>query len=414
MRSTKALGLALSGTLAMCAIATAEPLVDGSAIDASDYGTALWTNDTNPTAFGDNNLPGLGDANGSEIDSIWAVIADDIFGNPTLYIGVTGNLETSFNKLDLFFDYDAGNGQNKLRGDNPDVDFNGLNRMGDDGSDNGLVFDTGFTANVYMGVTNGNYDCDVDLAEIYANYADMDGGEGFYLGQGANGFGALAGGDNPFGIQATINNTNVDGVTDADTTGSDLVTTGWEISIPLAAFGNPTQDIRVCAFINNSSHDFLSNQIGGGSPDNPLDNLGEPRVLDLNTITGTQHVTVANGGVPGDCLALAVDNLVNGEKATFTITSGTPGAKAVTVYGLAAGTTKVNNFAGYCAEFGIKGVSQTRVLGGLNKTFDGAGQISFKIPIPASAAGKDVLFQSAEHDTCPDECMSNLVSLTVQ
>jgi len=413
MRSKTTFGLAMSGALAICGVATAQPTIDGIDINSANYGSPLWVNTVNPTGFGDNNLPGVGDASGSEIDAIYATIQDDIFGEPTLYIGVTGNLSTDFNKLDFFFDYNGGVGQNKLRGDNIDIDFNGLNRMGDDGSGNGLTFDSAFSSNAYFMLTTGNYDCDLDLSDIFANFADLDNQTGGFLGQGTNGSGGLSGGDNPFGIAATIDNSNVAGVTDTDTTGSDLVTTGIEVAIPLVAFGSPSQDIRMVIFINGQGHDFVSNQISGGSPDNPLDNLGEPRTLDLNTITGDQFVTLGNGG-PGDCLTLAVANLVAGQQATFQITNGTPGAKAVTVYGFQPGTTKVAGVAGYCATFGIKGVSQSRVIGGLNKSFNGSGVITFKIPIPGSAAGKQVLFQSAENGTCPDECVSNLLTETVQ
>ena len=413
MRSKMTIGLALGGTLAICGVTMAQPIVDGIDINSTEYGTPLWVNTVNPTGFGDNNLPGNGDANGSEIDAIYAVIQNDIFGQPTLYVGITGNVSSDFNKLDVFFDYNTGVGQNKLRGDNIDVDFNGLNRMGDDGTGNGLTFDSPFSANAYFMMTSGNYDCDLDLSDVFANFADLDNQTGGFLGQGTTGFGALSGGDNPFGVQATINNSNIAGVTDTDTTGSDLVTTGAEFAIPLSAFNNPAQDIRMVIFINGQGHDFLSNQISGGSPDNPLDNLGEPRVLDLNTITGDQFVSLANGG-PGDCLTLAVANLKAGQQATFQITGGTPGAKAVTVYGLQPGQTKVVNVAGYCATFGIKGVSQSKVLGGLNKTFNNNGVISFKVPIPGNASGTNVLFQSAMNGTCPDECISNLLSDTVQ
>ncbi len=413
-KSKMALSLVTGSVCLLSGIATAQPIVDGKDIDAANYGAALWVNTTNPTQFGDNNFPGIGDANGSEIDAIYAKVMDDVFGDPTLYIGITGNLETNFNKLDIFFDFNAGTGQNKLRGDNIDIDFNGLNRMGDDGSGNGMMFDSAFSANAFYTMTNGNYDCDVDLAEIFANFANLDEQTGGYLGMGTNGFGGLSGGDNPFGIAATINNSNVDGVTDSDTAGSDLVTTGYEISIPLVAFGSPGQDIRLCVFVANSGHDYLSNQISGGAPDEPLQNLGEPRELDMNLLTGNQYVTVDNGGGPSDCLALAVTNLVGGEKATFEITQGTPGAKGVTVYGFQTGSTKVVGYADYCADFGIKGVSQNRVIGGLNKSFDGSGLISFTLPIPASQQGKTVLFQSAERGTCPDECMSNLVTEVIQ
>ncbi len=119
------------------------------------------------------------------------------------------------------------------------------------------------------------------------------------------------------------------------------------------------------------------------------------------------------GGGSEDCLELTVDNLVGGSKATFTISNGEPGAKCVTVYGFAAGSTNVNEVAGYCADFGINGVKQSRVLGGFNRTFDGGGVATFDQPIPAKYSGQNVLFQSAHHGTCPDECVSAVLDMVI-
>ncbi len=114
------------------------------------------------------------------------------------------------------------------------------------------------------------------------------------------------------------------------------------------------------------------------------------------------------------CLDLVVDNLVAGQQATFTITKGTPGANAATVYGTKPGQTSVDDYAGYCATFGINGVKPDKVIGGLKRTFDNNGKITFNLKIPPSTLGADVLFQSAQHGTCPDQCMSNLVEAIVQ
>jgi len=292
MRSQCGFGLAITGSLILTGAAVAQPVIDGINLDATDYGTEIWVNTVNPTGFGDNADPSAGNANGSEIDGAYAIIANNGLGEPTLYIGVPGNLETNFNKLDLFFDYDPGVGQNQLLGTNPDVDGNGLNRMGDDGSGNGLKFDAGFTANAWFSMTSGNFDCHNDMADIFANFADLDLQVGMFLGQTVTGDNQLTGGDNPFGISVTIDNSNVDGVTSSSTTGSELVTTGMEIAIPLSAFGSPTGSIKVVGFINGQGHDFLSNQVFGGSPDSPLDNLGEPRTVDFSAITGDQFITV--------------------------------------------------------------------------------------------------------------------------
>jgi len=135
---------------------------------------------------------------------------------------------------------------------------------------------------------------------------------------------------------------------------------------------------------------------------------------DVNVdVTSANDNVVINFPVPAPCLDLAVTNLVAGQTATFTITGGTPSAKVVTVYGLNAGETVVNDVAGYCATFGIQGVRQNSIIGGLNLTFDANGLATFDQPIPANAQGVNVLFQSAENGTCPDECTSGAVAMTV-
>ena len=176
----------------------ATPTIDG-VLDASYTQIAVQTNQT---AFGDNNDSSLDKANGSELDALYAVVADGY-----LYVFVAGNLESNFNKFELFFDTESG-GQNKLRGDNVDIDFNGLNRMGDDGSDNGMRFDTGFDADYYFGCTNGG-----DPTTIYANFASLNFGYGDYLGSTFPGSdGTLEGGSNGYGIFCTIDNSNIEGV----------------------------------------------------------------------------------------------------------------------------------------------------------------------------------------------------------
>ncbi len=125
-------------------------------------------------------------------------------------------------------------------------------------------------------------------------------------------------------------------------------------------------------------------------------------------------VALTGDDIISDCITLDVANLVAGESATFTITGGTPDVKAVTVYGFQPGNTPVNNVAGYCVNFDIKGVSQSKVLGGLNKKFNGSGNIQFNLPIPSNSAGTNVYFQSAMNGTCPEECKSNLVQEIIQ
>jgi hypothetical protein len=186
--------------------AATAPVIDGT-LDSS-YGAALFTQ-TCRTGFGNSDTGSPTNANGSEIDAVYAVVV----GND-LYVLVTGNLESNFNKLSLVIDSIAG-GQNIMAGDNPDVDFNGLNRLGAGTEGPGVTFDTGFAADYWIGVTNGG---DAPNTTLYANYARLrpdanDPGEGYYMGSHVNGTGGiLSGGNNPNGIEIEINNSNTAGV----------------------------------------------------------------------------------------------------------------------------------------------------------------------------------------------------------
>lgn len=277
---------ALLGALGLIMSANAQPTIDGTR-DVL-YGAPIVVQNT-PTGFGDSNLGQVDYANGSELDAAYAYVD---MTNSILYLFLSGNLESNFNKLEIFFDTVAG-GQNRLRGDNSGVDFGGLNRMGDDGSGNGLTFDSGFEADYWIGITGGGG----PPYALYANWAQLltfGGGPGNYLGTtGAASSGVLTGGTNPDNIRITINNSNTAGVTSsaADPAAAAAVSTGVELAIPFSAIGiTGAGAIRVSAFINGAGHDFVSNQvlggIGGGG------NLGEPRNVNFATIPGDQFFTI--------------------------------------------------------------------------------------------------------------------------
>ncbi|MCP4250576.1 MAG: hypothetical protein GY778_26335 [bacterium] len=257
---------------------SAVPVIDGTA-DAV-YGSPVSVQ-ANATGFGDSNLGMVDLANGSELDAAYAVIADH-----GLFLLLAGNLESNFNKLEIFFDVRPG-GQNKLRGDNAPVDSNGLNRMGDDGSGNGLRFDVGFRADYWIGVTGGG-----GPYTLYANWARLlsgGGGIGRYLGvTGAGSDGTLTGGSNPDGIKATINNMNIAGVDTVNVNDPASVQTGVELFVPWAALGGvPDGAVRICTFINGQFHDHVSNQTLGPLPFG-TGNLAEPRLVVFRLIDGSQ------------------------------------------------------------------------------------------------------------------------------
>lgn len=263
---------------------------------------------TTQTQFGDAATGNPDTTGGSELDAAYAKIA-----NGRLYLFIAGNLESNFNKLEIFFDTRAG-GQNRLNGQNPNVDFSALNRMGDDLSGNGLTFDAAFNADYWINVGGGG-----TPYRLYVNYAELSDpadpvnnpGVGFYLGSGkasnaSNGglLDADAGATNPFGILATLNNSNTAGIGGgtaaldaAAITAAQAVTTGVELSIPLSAIGNPAglSDIKLCIFVNGSGNDFASNQfLGGLGNAEPRENLAEPRNVNLTNIAGDQYFTLTN------------------------------------------------------------------------------------------------------------------------
>ena len=296
------------------------PLLDGAAVNADGYVGVAASGQRN-TAFGDNTDPSPVTANGSELDDAFARVVGD-----SLFLTIAGNLETNGNSIELFIDSVAG-GQNRLRGDNPNVDSDGLNRMGDDGSGNGLTFDTGFESDYYLTLRhNASDQFQVGFAETLTS----GGGTGGIIGTSETD-GTYIEASN--GIKVAIDNSNLGGVT-AGTNGTnpgDNVLTGFEYEIPLSAIGSPTGPIKLTALINGVGHSFLSNQslqlIGGFSV--PTDNFGEPRDLDISAENpiGDQFFSV-DVSSPSLAGAYTIDG--DWDK--------TGGSLAIDIGGLAAGT----------------------------------------------------------------------------
>ncbi|MDZ4754494.1 MAG: hypothetical protein SGJ11_08355 [Phycisphaerae bacterium] len=263
------------------------PHIDGGA--GVEYGPPIAVQNVQ-TNFGDSNLGNLEFANGSELDAGYGFI-DETTGY--LWITLAGNLESNFNKLDIFLDYRDG-GQNRLRGDNPDVDFNGLNRMGDDGSGNGLTFDSSFAADLFLTTT-----CGGQPFATFASYAHMfteGGGSGGFIGSGGAGPDAVLYGSN--GVLLALNNSNTGGVGGGTNRANGKgVITGVELQIPLILLQDYVGgDVKVSAFINGGGHDFVSNQVLGGLGGG-TGNLGEPRNVNFNNHPGEQHFVIHGAGV---------------------------------------------------------------------------------------------------------------------
>lgn len=317
---------AASHTVYAAQLPTAGGGYGGVAASGTKSGTATPLSGTfrARTGFGNNTDATIYNANGNELDNAFAQLGTSpVDGSPTIYFHLGGNLEPVSNKIDMFFDVIPGVGQNTLIFDdpadgytgNPDVDFFALNRMGGPVAvgtppvvQPGMTFDAGFTADYFFSVTTNNANTSTQTADIFANWARLkdvptvgDPGAKRYIGKTTTGgLGFFDGGD--FGTNeptvVAIDNSNTGGVAGGanafvtPTSDPATVTKGIEIGIPLAdlaPWDGTTGTIKVTAFINGQNHDFVSNQVLQTYCGN---DLGEPRLVNFNTIPGVQFMTL--------------------------------------------------------------------------------------------------------------------------
>lgn len=337
--------LILAGIAALAGSAFAQPVIDGNiAGDAAYYGQPIAVQNTE-TQFGDSNLGLSTWANGSELISVYA------YRDAThLYVLATGNLETNYNKLELFVDCKTG-GQNQLTGVQPDADFGALGRMAGTGSGDGLAFDAGFDADYWFGATNG--DVGGGTYGLFANFGEIGTTNGQWLGQGPNPGGQLFF-SNDLGCSFYMDNSNALGVLGGTGLACPFpVGTGGEWKIPLSLIGNPAGPIKLCVFINGGGHDYLSNQIIGGIGGGG--NLGEPRTVNFANINGDQYGYVPGtqtaitgilelqnfaGSTPTPCVTFEVRDSIGNPISTQTVERGTGGEYRVFVPG--AGTYQLS------------------------------------------------------------------------
>lgn len=241
---------AIAAAAAFAAPAFAAPTVDGTK-DAT-YGPAVSIQTVN-TGFGDANPN-----NGSELNAAYSHVENGI-----LYLMITGNLESNFNKLNLFIDSQAG-GENVLTAASPTG-----NNPGNDGWANkhaGFTFDTGFTADYMLIMRGGNGNqFDLDFNSVGSAATVVTAGNIFSGATSGINTNALSN-----GVGIGFNNTNILGVTGgsgaANQAAALAVSTGIELAIPLSAIGNPAllSEIKISAMVNNGDHNYLSNQFLGG------------------------------------------------------------------------------------------------------------------------------------------------------
>jgi hypothetical protein len=165
--------------LAFATRAWAVPTMDGTVTAGDGYGAALSSQNTN-TQFGNaGNGDQVNGGGGSEIDQVYGTVQ-----NGRLYVSVTGNLESNFNKLEVFVDSKAG-GVNTINGANLPTGVDAY-CCGGPGSGsgalqhlNGLQFDAGFNADYYLTFTNGSESVtppggsSTNFWAISAHYADL-------------------------------------------------------------------------------------------------------------------------------------------------------------------------------------------------------------------------------------------------
>jgi hypothetical protein len=257
--------------------AWAIPVVDGTR--DVEYGAARAVQ-TVDTGFGNNQ---------SELDAGYARCCDD----GRLYLMLAGNIQNNFNKLEIFIDSNPG-GQSVF------------DSSGNDGAGamDGLVFDTGFTADYHLIVRRGDGKLDIDFANLSAQSAS-----GYFnvLDSGDFGVGTTGTGVNGSPIQVAYNGSNTGGVGDncpgdicqaADQSAAAAVTTGLELGIALSDLNWDGRAIKIMAGQNNQNHNYWSNQfLGGMAP--PQRNPGGDETggftgegaINMNNFAGNQYFT---------------------------------------------------------------------------------------------------------------------------
>ncbi len=125
---------------------------------------------------------------------------------------------------------------------------------------------------------------------------------------------------------------------------------------------------------------------------------------------------LAASGSNNPCLEMQVKNLVAGEQATFSVTGKLePGQKVAILFGFGGNGTHIENYKGYCSSFGFHlpvDAARSRLVGeglaGANSEYSTARKVG------SNLSGTKILFQATKHDTCPDDCMSEVWKGTIR
>jgi len=117
-----------------------------------------------------------------------------------------------------------------------------------------------------------------------------------------------------------------------------------------------------------------------------------------------------------DCLDLLADDFVAGESATVRVSGGVPGESVMVLWSAADGNTQLE-IGAWCSNFELEiptdigDLSRHIVVRG---QFDGSGNFVRTVTIPEGLDGRSYLLQGTTAGTCPDSCISNRVSGTIQ
>jgi hypothetical protein len=275
----------------------AQITIDGT-LDAA-YGSAVAVQ-TIETGFGDNF---------SEWNAVYANVS-----NNRLNILVTGNLESNFNKLNIFFDTNAG-GEGTFS-NLPQYDFNSGSTWISQ-NQGGMTFDSGFTPNLHLFARTGGSNFDVDIVDrLGGASAAINGntGSAAYAGglaSGAINSGTLASGSSVGNFLSNslfyaMNNSNVAGIggvpgAAANQAAALAVTTGFEFSIDLSDLQLDSNILRFAIIQGNGDHNYMSNQTLAGLPvgtgnlggDGAGGFTGTLSGINFNNFAGNQFITIA-------------------------------------------------------------------------------------------------------------------------
>ncbi len=245
------------------------------------------------------NVGGVGDptaqmnlSENTELDAAYGYISGGVlhlFFSGSLFFEV--QLEGGISHwlpLDVFIDCAPG-GQHQLLANNPTIvpTFFDLTKMA------GLTFDSGFAPDYWLGLGGDPLSLWYNVGAYFATLPTGGGGAGTYLGYTLAGPpGTLSGGTNPDGIEVTLDDSNKLGLgSGCGVPAVSAVPTGIEWAIPLAAIGNPTGCVRVCAFVSSVDHTQVSNQVMGPIPPGTC-SLVAAGSVDFSATPGDQFFTI--------------------------------------------------------------------------------------------------------------------------